>query len=160
MKNLEEGWCHRTPKIIDVKLFSLNKNFKYLNEEQKLIIGKSNSKTDDFDILHFVPRNVEKVSIPSQIKRISSFAFSFCVNLKSVDFENESKLESIGVCAFAYSTLNKIMIPSSLISINNGAFFKSLIKNISISSSVEFIDDFSFARCECLEIVEFDKIQN
>ena len=184
VKVLEEGWCHRTPKLVNVTLSPLNENFVYLNDKQKVIVGKSDFKIECFDTLVFAPRNIVSFTIPSQIRHICSFAFSFCSVLKSVDFEDleKSKLESIGKCAFAYSSLPEISIPfgvtvideatfmmcknlqkvdfsmnSKICAIKKGAFSHSSIRKISIPSCVETIDDFAFSFCELLETVLFEK---
>lgn len=69
-------------------------------KDNKYLIGKSDAKKDEFDILLFACRDIEKISIPSNIKTISSCAFNHCHKLAKVEIPNNSKLEKIGSKAF------------------------------------------------------------
>ncbi|KAK8840051.1 hypothetical protein M9Y10_030984 [Tritrichomonas musculus] len=157
---LEEGWCQGTPNLENVTVDRSNKYFKNCETNDKLIIGKSDDKNDEYDTLVFVSRNIERGSIPSSIKRISPYAFSkckihnifipanvteicegaffYCINLRQVEIPQNSKLQKIGKDAFYHTAIGSIYIPSTIISIKNGVF-----------------DD-----CYNLKIIEIDKKVN
>lgn len=63
-------------------------------KENKYLLGKSDPNNDEFDILLFASRDIEKISIPSNIRIISSYAFNYCLSLKKVEIPLNSNLES------------------------------------------------------------------
>ena len=48
---LKDGWCERTLKLNNIKISKKNHNFLYYQE--KILLGKSVTKSDVFDILLF-----------------------------------------------------------------------------------------------------------
>lgn len=67
--------------------------------------------------------HVETVIIPKEIEVIKDFAFAGCTNLKTVVFEEGSKLKTIEEEAFwKCSSLESITLPSGLTSLGEGAF--------------------------------------
>lgn len=130
VENLYEGCLHGTPELVNVSLSSKNKNFKFIDD--KFIVKKSNPKSDNFDVLIFARRDLIDVTIPSFITEIASFAFSGCSKLKKINFEQNSKLTSIG----------------------NYAFFLTQIEGISIPTHVSELSKFVFAKCNQLKIIE------
>ena len=70
-----------------------NGQFKFIDDEY--LIGKSESSNEEFDTLLFVRRDIKEISIPSNIKIISSYAFDKCKNLTKVEFETNSNLQTI-----------------------------------------------------------------
>lgn len=85
--------------------------------DDKLIIGKTDIKSDIFDVLLFGQRNIKEVSIPSFIKKIGSNAFTF---------SEDAHLESIENDAFSDSSIESIMIPKSVTNIGEFAFMNCL----------------------------------
>lgn len=76
---------------------------------------KSDQSCKDFDSLIFFRRNAKKVQIPSYIKKINSYAFDRCNQLKYLTFEAESSLETIDENAISYNyNLKSIVFPPSL----------------------------------------------
>ena len=67
--------------------------------------------------------SLEKILITKNIERILGCAFFECWNLKSIEFEEESKLTRFEFLAFASTGIEKITIPSSIVSIAQGAFY-------------------------------------
>ena len=80
-------------------------------KEDKYLVGKSDSSKVEFDILLFACRDIEDICILSNIKIISSFAFSECKKLTKM-------------CTFSYSKIKEIFIPSDVSKICEGAFEK------------------------------------
>ncbi len=71
----------------------------------------------------FTHGTYESVRIPKSVTAIGESAFSYCESLKSVTFEENSGLSSIGANAFQSCTaLTEIAIPSGVTEIGEGAF--------------------------------------
>ena len=116
---LEEGWCSNTKNLNHVYLSPNNKNYKYLDETQKIIIGKSDSKSDTYDKIVFSCRDIIRVTIPSSIKQIGSYAFNHS-NLKHIYFEKNSKLEIIEIGAFDKCQLISFEITANVYQLKDG----------------------------------------
>ncbi|KAK8845126.1 hypothetical protein M9Y10_021307 [Tritrichomonas musculus] len=103
---------YKTNGLTQIKIIQNGtENFKYIDD--KFIVGKNNPKSDIFDVLLFVRHDVEEVTVPLQIRRIASFAFGDCFNLKKIDFLNESQLELIENDAFYDCNVKSLTIPAS-----------------------------------------------
>ena len=175
---LNDSWCNETPNLTEIRISPNNKNFIYY--EDKFLLGKSDLKSDVFDILCFARRDIEYAKIPSFIRIISPHAFELCNKLEKIEFSTDSQLQIIGEEAFSLSGLNSIVIPkhvtkigdqafneckfltniefssnSELKVIGKGAFVNSAIKRIIIPYSVVYIDGFAFAGCANLKSIEF-----
>jgi len=72
--------------------------------------------------LTFFNTNLQSVSIPNRVTYIGEFAFSFNTNLSFVNFAPGSRLSRIGNETFSGTSLNNIILPSSLESIGRQAF--------------------------------------
>jgi hypothetical protein len=96
--------------------------------------------------------NVENISFPALLKKISEFAFFTCSNLKFISFSEG--LEEIGESAFeeCYSITQPLIIPESVKSIKRYAFCdaKSLgeirIKESTILEEYAFNEDVTIIR--------------
>ncbi|KAK8896916.1 hypothetical protein M9Y10_014842 [Tritrichomonas musculus] len=118
------------------KIEIINKDKKnVILSENKLLLGKSDAESNDYDVILFSPRDIESVTIPSNITRIEKYAFDNCENLESVIFEEDSKLQTIGFQSFAYTSIETIIIPKH----------------------VRRLDKYSFAYCKKLRSIEFDE---
>lgn len=67
---------------LEIRLSSENKNFVYLDNEKKIIVGKMNENDEKHNVIIFADREIEKAYIPSYIKCIGSFSFYQCETLK------------------------------------------------------------------------------
>lgn len=139
--------------------------------EGKTVMGINNEVFKSYS-------NLESIKIPSTVSSIGKYAFSGCVNLKSVIFEQDSQLVSIGEGAFencsklrditlpnqvgviyksAFSycmSLEEITIPSSTLIIDTSAFNHCInLKNLVISNGVKNIGDGAFEYCDELQTV-------
>ncbi|KAK8895331.1 hypothetical protein M9Y10_023791 [Tritrichomonas musculus] len=177
---LNDSWCNETPNLTKIIISPNNKNFVYY--EDKFLLGKSDQKSDVFDILCFARRDIEYATIPSFIRIISPYAFALCNKLEQIEFSTDSQLQIIGEKAFSFSGLNSIVIPKHVTKIGNeafnqckfltnvefssnselkiigkGAFVNSSIERIVIPYSVVFIDDFTFSECANLKSIEFSE---
>ena len=152
--NLEEGWSNCVKNLTKLTIIQREEqNIQFF--EDKLLIGKSNPKIDEYDILIFAARDIKSVTIPSSIKKIERDAFAFssiekvvipsgvseiceaafvtCQQLEMVEIPHDSQLEKIGKNAFTCTNIEKIFIPRSVTQIKLGTFYD----------------------CRCLENVEF-----
>ena len=69
-----------------------------------------------------VPRDAEKIVIPSSVRVLGSYAFVGCERLREVVFEPGSRLESIEKGCFQNCGLERIVVPRSVRSIGKEAF--------------------------------------
>lgn len=99
------------------------------------MFGKSNPKQEHSDILIFANRDIQNAQIPSNVSRIENFAFDHCMNLKTINFSEDSQLRSIGNNSFSYSSIELLYLPPL----------------------IESIGKFSFYCCEQLKSVNFRK---
>lgn len=182
VEELEDGWCCNTKYLTDVELYSENKNFKYLDPDHKIIIGKSNNSEKVYDILSFASRDIYHAIIPPFIKHISSEAFSNCQKLESIEIPTNSELETIGKDSFCNTNINQIFIPkhvhtigscafidceelktvefaenSELKTIGKKAFSCTKIESFLIPPSVKKIDSFTFYCCSKLNAIQFSE---
>lgn len=138
---LSEGWCSLTSNLDEVKLIPRKDPILMLTDDN-LIIGKSDTKSDIFDVLLFCPRVNKTATIPPSVCRIESYSFdcSSIVNLvippnvthigthafaqtkflNSIEFSVDSKLEVIDELAFYESNVMKISIPSCVSKLGDG----------------------------------------
>lgn len=155
--NFKDNWCFYLSKNKIQIVENKNKNIQYY--DNKLIIGKSDINSDEFDVLLYANRDLETVIIPPFIKKIASSAFSDCIiesiiipkqvteigeysfsgckKLKTIEFENDSQLQIIGNYAFHISTLEEIYIPFHVKIIGKNAFDCCHINSIEFAPDSE-----------------------
>ena len=62
------------------------------------------------------------VSVPKRVKEIDYRAFAYCKDLKSVIFDDDSELTTIGVLAFEQTGLSSFIVPKRVTEIHAWAF--------------------------------------
>lgn len=99
---------------------------------------------------------LKRVELQEGIKRIDRQAF-YSSNLGlGIDIPNT--VEKIGIMAFAYSRLNRAVIPGSVKKISEKAFLSCKeLKEIRIEDGVEFIGEYAFSECINLKSVIIPK---
>ncbi|KAK8837448.1 hypothetical protein M9Y10_036445 [Tritrichomonas musculus] len=129
---LENGWCEYLNKLNSIQIIVQAKKRIdiYANE---FIIGKSSPSKSCLNSIIIAARNIQRITIPSFIKRISSYAFYNCSALESVTFEDNSKLESIDQFAFSNTRIKSITIPKNVIEIGGNSFAHSFLENVTFS---------------------------
>ncbi|MBE5730679.1 MAG: hypothetical protein E7350_01845 [Clostridiales bacterium] len=114
---------------------------------------------------------LEEVVAGENLKAIGDYAFYGCSSLKTVDFSQNSSLESIGKYAFAQeeglifyeshtnTTLTNVMLPSSVKTIAEGAFYecRNAIIDLNIPNATS-IGDKAFTSCFSLERADLSSI--
>ena len=151
--NLQEGWCSYLEKLIKINIFQSNKN--YTLYQDKFILGKSSQEKENFNVLLFSFRNVEKVIIPDFIEVIGPYAFELCTKLKYIEISPNSKLKEIKNDAFSNSKIKEIFIPSTVSKIGYRAFLKctNLTKvKILPNSNLQSIESYTFHNSNIKEI--------
>lgn len=130
---INNAWFCFNKHMINIIVSPNNKNFKWFNNS--LLMRKSNPQADTFDVLIYAKRNIDHILIPSCVKYIDDFSFNHCSKLKTIEFESNSKLISIGDCAFRYSSITSIKIPQNVQTIGTSAFGScSQLKNVTFSN--------------------------
>lgn len=156
LEKLDDSWCYNVPNLNNINIFQKNENFKYLDEKHQIVIGKSEQKNEFFDTLVFACRNIEEVFIPAEIKHISSYAFSKCKQIKTIEFSNESKLNSIGKWGFHSSSIKTISIPFNEINFGSAVFGDCIkLKSIEFRGDIFSVNDFLFSSCFNLIIISY-----
>ena len=136
LKELKEGWCNDTSELKKIIISPSNGQFIFIDD--KYLLGKTDPNSDEFDIFYFANREIKEISIPSNIKVISPYAFYGCKNLTKVEISPNSNLQTIGSNAFSYSSIEEIFIPPN----------------------VEIIYKFAFAECSNLKKVKIPPNSN
>lgn len=180
LTELDSCWCSYTPCLKSIVLSPQNPNFKCLQEQPKVIIGKSDANINVFDTIEFACRDITAVVIPSFIKVIKEFAFSDCASLSSVQFEENSSLTKIGKNAFSHTSIGSFVLPqhvkyihkqafmncdklesftfhpeAELFFIGNGAFRSTKIVHLQIPKLVTKVGFDCFDSCNELTSIEF-----
>ena len=117
--DLQDGFCVSTNDLTSITIIPC-KEENIILYDNNVLIGKSDSKSDSFDVLHCSKRNIENAIIPSFIKRIAPFAFENCTVLQKVVFSEDSEFISIGIESFWNSSIKSIEFPSCPIEFKDG----------------------------------------
>lgn len=88
---LKVGWCLNTPKLNDIHISTYNLQLFYYNDS--FIIDKRSKEN-----VLFSRRNIQKIVIPSFIKRISPFAFDNCKEIQKIEFEKFKIANDLSIC--------------------------------------------------------------
>ncbi|MBR4792990.1 MAG: leucine-rich repeat protein [Bacteroidaceae bacterium] len=126
------------------KLSKVNIPSSVTNLSNSIFYGCSSLKTIDLSSMTgvnmipeqmFCESGLTNVSIPANITNIGNYAF-YNTPLKSVVFDNESRLATISYEAFGYTKLETVTIPASVTSIGDYAFVDCrLLTSISYSEN-------------------------
>ena len=100
--------------------------------------------------------DIEYVHVGNNVERIGDNAFYNCKNLKGVYFEEESKLEYIGVGSFhSCGLLESFVVPKGVTVIYDSAFeYCRSLKEITLHDNLTAIDAYAFSECSALTSVE------
>ncbi len=95
---------------------------------------------------------IKTIEIGKDITKVGNFAFAYAHNVKSVTFEEGSKLEYVGAAAFMYMLYTtEVVLPETVTTIGNNAFsYCSALKSVVVPQSVKLIYARSFYKCPSL----------
>ena len=137
-------------KINEEKVKEIKNYKKKANEEAKKILNELNEISKD--TLDNVADWVSEIDIPSSVKKIGDYAFHDCPYLASITIPDS--VTKIGGKAFHNcESLSSVNIPESVSSIGEYAFFNTGIKELTVPSSIEMIEEYSFGANHKLERV-------
>ena len=175
--DLKEDWCYAV-KIKEINVSANNQRYRMYGS--KMVIGKSSIEKLNYDVLVFCARDIEKVRIPSFIKKINPYSLHYCYKFNTVEFQENSQLETIEKFAFSCSSIRKIEFPQNLkkigqdafsscsqlqcVEINknsqiqiidNNAFSWTFIESFTVPPQIKIININAFYNCRKLKIIEF-----
>lgn len=92
----------------------------------------------------FKEMNITSVTVPASVKTIGTYAFLGCAKLASVEFAENSALETIEMSAFqSCSSLKSIVIPEGTRTVGRTVFAGTALEKITIPASVTAFYDTS-----------------
>ena len=97
-----------------------------------------------------------EVTIPRNIRYIGTFAFTECKNLKTINFEEGSRLKYIGLRAFEKCyALEDFVMPDSVIELGGQIFGDCYgLKSVHLSNNLQILAGATF--CDCTGLTEID----
>ena len=148
--------------VLEAGIVGTNLEYVLLNNGTLLIDGEGDMR--DYTVsgsygpwFYENMANVKNVVFGADVTRIGEYAFNRCEYIKAVTFEDNSKLESIGLYAFrACHRLESIDIPASVLVIDDYAFFKCgglTTVNFEDNSKLNYLGREAFAESHYLEKV-------
>lgn len=107
----------------------------------------------------FCGTKITSIKIPQKINRIQEATFANCLSLKEVAFAEESELIQIGSSAFSNcSLLRDISIPSSVYKLGTDCFSEcGSLESIELSPKIQIIPENCFKNCVNLQGIDFPK---
>ena len=107
------------------------------------LIFPENKITTIKSLAFYSLNSLKEIAIPDSVTTIESEAFYFCSQLNKLTLSKN--LKTIGNSAFLYAqALKELVIPDSVTSIGVGAFSRSFIEVLKLSSSLVSIGDSAF----------------
>ena len=118
-----------------------------------------NSVTSIGDYTFYECTSLESINIPNSVTKIGKCAFRSCNAIKNFNIEGKNfftknglLISSEGVLIHCFSTEPNIIIPGSVTSIGDRAFFEcESLKSINIPNSVTSIDEAAFEGCHAIK---------
>lgn len=154
---LEEGWfCG----VKEVKISPKNNHFKYLDNEQQIIVRKSDQNNQNFDTIAFANRNIKRATIPKTIKYIDSYAFEECEELEFLIIPDDSELINIGQQAFTGSSIKSFIVPKNICNINEIFNNCSNLMSLEFQGELFFNDSSTLFNCPRLLIISLPNVLN
>lgn len=120
VENLNIGWCSYLHDLNEIEISPNNHHFIFYNNE--FLLGKSDDKTDKFDVLYYAQFDIKEAMIPAQVSVIKPRSFNCHRFLKSVKFSPNSELKRIEDYAFSESSIESLSLPASVEKIADFAF--------------------------------------
>lgn len=126
--------------VLDKLLFGKDNDFIVSNGSIYSVGGETLYHMEEF----------AEIFIPNKVTHIADYTFANYENLHIVHFNTE--LKSIGKWAFCGTGIERIELPNSLITLEEGAFFMADLERIKLSESLDVIPDECFSLCALEEL--------
>ena len=81
LNELKKGWCYGIQNLTKITISPSNGQFIF--KDDKYLLGKVDRANDEFDILLFARRDIEEISIPSNVTKICENAFLDCSKINN-----------------------------------------------------------------------------
>lgn len=114
VEELDDECLAKTKKLKNITISPLNKNIKYLDDDNKIIVRKSDPKEDVFDTIIFNNRDIERAIIPNHIKYIKNGSFKNYKHLKTIEISEDSQIVTFPDDLFIHSSIKYLLIPKSV----------------------------------------------
>lgn len=98
----------------------------YFENVEEIVLPSTLTRIGDscFSMGNTINPKLTSITVPAAVQTIGKNAFQYQKNVTTLNFENESKLTSIGNSAFYYMTsVKSIVLPSSVRAIGSSAFY-------------------------------------
>ena len=70
LSELEDGWAADFQRLNEIEVSP--KNSKFIYQDNKYLLCKSDQSSNKYDILHYVRYDISKAEIPSQVRIVKS----------------------------------------------------------------------------------------
>ena len=150
--------CLTHPDLFMEQLKTYANNILLLGETSFLVWDfEITIEGDDIILKEYKNDTKKEVSIPFFITKIDHSAFQWKDNIKTVTFQEGSRLKCIGREAFEKCLLlRNVNLPDSLEEIKYGAFASTSIKTLILPNNLKKIGESAFDGCHHLEKVTFN----
>ena len=141
----------------DNAIYASENNTIYNKTNMTLLLGTDAGYIPDgittIGAYAFYGRNIETITIPNSVTTINEQAFKNCKELTEVNFEDNSRLTTIGKEAFYGNTLlATIVLPNSLQYIGEYAFaYCYAITEIELAENLNTLNSYAFYNCTNLK---------
>ena len=127
----------------------------HCNNNKTIMSSNQNYEYTGGEVSRDIKREVETVTIHTDVTAIEEHAFFDCINLTTVNIPTTASLTSIGNRAFFNcESLQSINIPSSVTTIGEHVFNDcSSLESITLPSSISIIPEDAFYWCEKLTTI-------
>ena len=142
--------------VENLVLYNKNKTILYAtlgNINKETLIIPEGVESIEENALNYT--SVKYLSLPSTLKIVRNYAFAWNYSLQEVTFNNSpTKIE--GQAFYQNNALNKVNFGNQIKEIYNYAFSHSILKEIQLPKTIEYVSTYSFADIPSLENVIYD----
>ncbi|WP_196801141.1 leucine-rich repeat protein [Prevotella sp. AGR2160] len=137
---------------LNANCFKDAKNIKEFRFE-----GSCKLKTIGVNVFSY-KTSLESFNVPASVTSIERGAFMGCSSLKTVTFDDNSQLETIGAGAFAACGIESINVPSTVKTIDREAFRDcQALKEVHLSAQTTYVSPEAFKHCDKLTKITVDE---
>lgn len=112
VKIMQEGWCNGTESLENIEVSPENRIFDYDDSQNALY--EHIQKDDGIEVnLSFVDRSNDYFYVIPDVVHINDYAFTDCMSLECIEFDEKSKVVSIGRKALYGAPIRNIVTPKS-----------------------------------------------